>query len=360
MGDEPAVSMTPFDSEAQTGTADANDLAGTAAAPSMVAVCGSDYNDAVANICTNQACTNGDGCADSGVCYSLPQVECPAQQNVSENEDESTGAASPVPYVNPQDNTFFCGQTFESTSSQCLTSKPCPSGSHSSCPGTDGCYDVLSCTTEYDQEMTAVKPVPPMVSPQDATQAMTYDNPQGSRSFCGLTTESIEGQCLASKPCPGGSASTCPGTERCYIVPSCTAEYEAAAIATVVNAVCELCDSPNIIDWSKRVDHEGSEISCGDFNYIFSSDIIVKGSDRCANFRAQYSYQCCGEGSTQESFAAGQVPASFSSPASTAQEPAPDFEAAWYSPGMFSHASTVTVSTGLCLLSIATGMFFID
>jgi hypothetical protein len=134
-----------------------------------------------------------------------------------------------------------------------------------------------------------------------AVMTMSYGNPENSRSFCGQTSASVTSQCLASKPCPSGSNLGCPGTERCYIVPSCTAEY-AAAFPTYPNP-------PN----------------------------------------------------SQESFAAGQIPVSFPSPTSTIEEPAqdaPDFEA-WYSDGMHSRASVMTVSIELCFLSIAAWLFVI-
>ena len=100
------------------------------------------------------------GCTDDKICYSLDQVDCiserPSTTTMVSQQDAGTAVA--MSYENPEDNTIFCGQTYGSITGQCLTSKPCPSGNHSSCLSTEGCYSVPICTYKYSDyfALTAV------------------------------------------------------------------------------------------------------------------------------------------------------------------------------------------------------------
>jgi len=54
-------------------------------------------------------------------------------------------------YENPLGNVFFCAFTYAELTSQCLQSKPCPSGIASDfCESTQGCFAATSCTDEYE------------------------------------------------------------------------------------------------------------------------------------------------------------------------------------------------------------------
>ena len=379
------------------------------------------------------------GCA-IGTCYSLPPKKCsvPATQ-----------------YQNlPHDNSFFCGMDYDMVTQKCLESKPCPSGDHASCPGDEGCYIVPSCTIEYNEHSSPditlatipaeetsaaavesspetvvgssycthspnytcyaagwpaccteeswdncppVQPfcdvaadVPPPALASEAVEStsttavetsttsgfttgaaevLQYTNPPGGRSFCGETSASVKDSCLTSKPCPDGSARECPDNQRCYIVQDCAVEYASAAATTAENdptVFCQLCHNTEMINGSKEVEHENENITCNEFGNLFVTEFITEGSPTCTHFQES----CCqpnpGPSMTQESFVAGQVPASFSSPASTnpksdlksSPESAPGFEA-WYNNKLYSRAATTTVFIGWRILPVMMGLFVI-
>ncbi|KAL7547446.1 hypothetical protein ACHAWF_010740 [Thalassiosira exigua] len=57
-----------------------------------------------------------------------------------------------------------------------------------------------------------------------------YQNPPRNNFFCGSTHRDIAQKCLDSKPCPTGVAATqCDGTDGCFYVPNCSAEYESVS-----------------------------------------------------------------------------------------------------------------------------------
>lgn len=63
----------------------------------------------------------------------------------------SIAAMTTSVYENPPGNVFFCAFTYSELMSQCLQSKPCPSGIASDfCESTQGCFAATSCTDEYE------------------------------------------------------------------------------------------------------------------------------------------------------------------------------------------------------------------
>jgi hypothetical protein len=108
---------------------------------------------------------------------------------------QDAGTAVAMSYENPEDNTFFCGQTYGSITGQCLTSKPCPSGDHSSCPSTEGCYIVPSCTNEYSDnvELTAA------INSIDAQATLV--------SVCGSDYSDAADNFCTNQACPNGDVS---------------------------------------------------------------------------------------------------------------------------------------------------------
>ena len=56
---------------------------------------------------------------------------------------------------------------------------------------------------------------------------------------------------------------------------------------------CSLCGNSGQLDWSEQVTYEDSSISCGEFGWIFLSDSIAEGSDKCLNLRSKYFDKCC-------------------------------------------------------------------
>jgi hypothetical protein len=130
----------------------------------MVAVCGSDYSDAARNICTNQACANGDvrfchcaylyspfsmksrfvswysfyewyatqGCLGNYLCYSLPVVDCTDVEAVTTNEPAPISNAiangpteeemAPTPLV------AVCGSDYNDAVANICTNQACANG----------------------------------------------------------------------------------------------------------------------------------------------------------------------------------------------------------------------------------------
>merc|ERR1712183_341444 len=54
---------------------------------------------------------------------------------------------------------------------------------------------------------------------------------------------------------------------------------------------CDVCGKLEV-DWEARVDYEGSDISCGEFGWIFNNK-IEEGSKECLDYRAMYFGKCC-------------------------------------------------------------------
>jgi len=62
---------------------------------------------------------------------------------------------------------------------------------------------------------------------------------------------------------------------------------------TIPSEACSLCGNSGQLNWSEIVNFDSNDISCGELFSTFLSENILEGSDRCLNFRAQYSGECC-------------------------------------------------------------------
>jgi hypothetical protein len=56
---------------------------------------------------------------------------------------------------------------------------------------------------------------------------------------------------------------------------------------------CDVCDGAGQLDWSQTVIFEGKSVSCGEFGWIFASQNVLEGSEKCLNHRSTYSGKCC-------------------------------------------------------------------
>lgn len=56
---------------------------------------------------------------------------------------------------------------------------------------------------------------------------------------------------------------------------------------------CDICGSAGQIDWAKTVEFNGTDISCGEFGWIFAAGHVYEGSDQCLIMRASYFGSCC-------------------------------------------------------------------
>ena len=61
----------------------------------------------------------------------------------------------------------------------------------------------------------------------------------------------------------------------------------------VPSEFCSICDSDEQLTRSEPVNYDGNNISCGEFGWIFLSENIAEGSDKCLDIRAQHAGTCC-------------------------------------------------------------------
>ena len=101
-------------------------------------------------------------------------------------------------YQNPQGNKYFCGTNYNEVTSQCLKSKPCPSGKgFEYCKEDEGCYAAPSCTSEYEQQQAKVA----SSSVGNNNNAVVHP-PSSSTSIS--NTSPINSLCSSHGDCPTG------------------------------------------------------------------------------------------------------------------------------------------------------------
>jgi hypothetical protein len=94
----------------------------------------------------------------------------------------------------------FCGESWSTTSNNCLSSQPCPLGTSSECttPGQQ-CWGDTSCDTSHGHGIL-----------------YNHDDPSHTR-FCGISWEDASSNCNVDRHCPSGNDVDCPGSETCYL-----------------------------------------------------------------------------------------------------------------------------------------------
>ena len=94
----------------------------------------------------------------------------------------------------------FCGESWSTTSANCLSSQPCPLGISSECttPGQQ-CWGDTSCDTTQGHGIL-----------------YNHDDPSHTR-FCGISWEDASSNCNVDRHCPSGNDVDCPGSETCYL-----------------------------------------------------------------------------------------------------------------------------------------------
>jgi len=103
-------------------------------------------------------------------------------------------------YTNPQGNKYFCGTNYNEVTSQCLKSKPCPSGKgFEHCKDHEGCYAAPSCTSEYEQQQQQSSS---SSSVSNNNAAVVVHPPSSSTSVS--NTSPINSLCSSHGDCPTG------------------------------------------------------------------------------------------------------------------------------------------------------------
>ena len=74
-----------------------------------------------------------------------------------EAANATNAKTSTTMYHNPVGNNYFCGIGYHYIISQCLDSKPCPSGKGSDwCESHEACFLAPSCTEEYEKSVVVL------------------------------------------------------------------------------------------------------------------------------------------------------------------------------------------------------------
>jgi hypothetical protein len=57
---------------------------------------------------------------------------------------------------------------------------------------------------------------------------------------------------------------------------------------------CSICKENDMIDWDTFVEFQGvPDVSCGSFDWYFTSNMIEQGTENCTNLQNSYSEKCC-------------------------------------------------------------------
>lgn len=227
--------------------------------------CGISWKGHTKDCANSLPCPKGDECASSESCF--------------------TG--SPCAILNsPDDANFesnvgsFCGTEWNVLMSTCESTTKCPNGNE--CAEGEFCYRDFVCnpppptttttsttTATTTSTMTLTTVATALSGTNDSSS--TERNPATSQGSIGSSTLNIGGETNQNPPTTGQTA---------------------PQIQPEPSESCSLCGNSEL-DWSERVNFDGDDISCGEFGWIFLSENILEGSDRCLNFRAQYFDKCC-------------------------------------------------------------------
>jgi len=80
--------------------------------------------------------------------------------------------------------------------------------------------------------------------------------------------------------------------EREDITSDTCSEAKATLADTCCYEICDMCGEYDL-DWDVFINHEGKDMSCGDFNEIFREKAIVDGTQQCDAFKNDYFDTCC-------------------------------------------------------------------
>mmetsp|Transcript_25901 Transcript_25901/g.55108 ORF Transcript_25901/g.55108 Transcript_25901/m.55108 type:complete len:1088 (+) Transcript_25901:321-3584(+) len=199
--------------------------------PTSMYVCGSSYNDASRNTCSNPRCPSGAGCPNDGECFALAYNDCSANPGdtapMSDNADVVQVTASPTtkptiskapvtasPTKSPVLNRFFCGKDYTLAEENCWDAEPCPTGTGCSDPD-ESCFGI-SAERCHSKEPTLT---PTTATPSTSPTPNPTRSPEVNSYFCGKTYSQAAASCGAATACP---LLECPGGLTCYSGIECT------------------------------------------------------------------------------------------------------------------------------------------
>ncbi|KAL3776925.1 hypothetical protein ACHAW5_008022 [Stephanodiscus triporus] len=247
-------------------------------------------------------------------------------------------------------NTWWCGVSWESVASNCDGATPCPGGgADDDCPAGMACYASAPCThppTESPtypptDSPTAARPTPlptrepwgeasfadfvyaegggdgadgggaPLLASFDvsAISANLTDHEElRYHFFCGASWTDADVAC--GRYCPSGDRTDCPAGEDCYANTRCdgriitapsvgaapnAADADPAGASTTGGGNCSLCDRYQKLDPAASIAFQTQTTTCGNLDAMLGVDGILAGSSTCNEIRGTYQNACCGE-----------------------------------------------------------------
>lgn len=123
--------------------------------------------------------------------------------------------------------------------------------------------------------------------------------------------------------------------------------------------ICSLCGSNFGVFSSQSVNLDGEDVSCDGFSWIFIFDNVLEGSDRCLNYRAQFSSECCYPDAGNKDWLENLgLVGSSPTKTPTTYKPTSEWTDSWHTAVLRSPASQTTTSIAwlFCFSSIAVGL----
>mmetsp|Transcript_8489 Transcript_8489/g.18999 ORF Transcript_8489/g.18999 Transcript_8489/m.18999 type:complete len:903 (+) Transcript_8489:307-3015(+) len=260
-------------------------------------------------------------------------------------------------------NTNFCGVSWQEHIKVCANSLPCPKGDE--CPVGETCFHASPCANNPDNVESTPEPEIAKKTPVTSAEPTQPISPA-------LLPDEANMESKSSTPVVSGEVNQNPPISS-----------EASSQTQPVLETCSLCGD-STLDESQYVnlDGNGLHISCSQFGYLFSSQSIFEGSEKCLNYRGQYSDKCCnikqdgdggshtisyislGLGSGVDGGSQASPPTTMSSTtppmSSTTPKPPTEEPNKWRTmPLLAAPASALTVSIWACCLSVAVGLLVV-
>ena len=113
--------------------------------PLIQRYCGASLEDATSLCATKIACHDGNTqvCPFGETCFDIEEP-CGLVESAS-SVAANVPSLSPIAHVFDQDNTFYCGDSYEDALMNCTGRMACPNGALDDCPFGQTCYEIVTC-----------------------------------------------------------------------------------------------------------------------------------------------------------------------------------------------------------------------
>jgi hypothetical protein len=197
------------------------------------------------------------------------QEPTPAPSAVIEPAETSDEPQEPeedefgLPEVTSLAETFYCGATWDSVSSDCEEATPCPSGDSGECPSGEQCIAFTNCGGKFSF----------VSDPTVEGGGPNVDKVKGT-FFCGTSMQFLEMKCDGATPCPNGPED-CEGegeTYGCFAFTGCNEEVDPGSFVGFLSPPDE-----------EDVDAQLPEFSGDTTNYFYCSPTWEELDSKCVN-----------------------------------------------------------------------------